>query len=37
MMGMKNYNMEIDLWSYGCVIAELIKGIPLFSGINEID
>lgn len=37
MMGMKNYKNEIDLWSYGCVIGELMKGIPIFSGINEID
>ena len=37
MMGLKNYDFEIDLWSYGCVIGELVRGIPIFSGINEID
>jgi serine/threonine protein kinase len=36
MMGLK-YGQEIDIWSIGCIAAELIIGVPLFSGINEID
>ena len=29
------YNCSIDMWSVGCVIAELFLGIPLFSGTSE--
>ena len=36
-MGLKEYDYQIDLWSYGCLVAEIIKGVPLLSGINEID
>lgn len=31
------YNSMIDLWSFGCVIAELYTGIPLFPGKNELE
>ncbi|SNX87041.1 related to putative dual specificity protein kinase pom1 [Melanopsichium pennsylvanicum] len=30
-----NYNMAIDIWSLGCIIAELYTGYPLFPGENE--
>jgi len=36
-MGSKCYDYQIDLWSLGCVAGELINGVPLFPGINEID
>jgi dual specificity tyrosine-phosphorylation-regulated kinase 2/3/4 len=29
--------MAIDMWSFGCIIAELYTGFPLFPGENEID
>lgn len=29
--------MAIDMWSFGCIIAELFTGYPLFPGENEID
>jgi len=29
------YGPEIDIWSLGCVVCELILGTPLFSGDNE--
>lgn len=29
------YGPEIDIWSLGCVVCELLLGIPLFSGENE--
>lgn len=29
------YNRKIDIWSMGCIIAELITGQPLFMGENE--
>lgn len=37
LMGSKSYDYQIDLWSLGCVAGELINGVPLFPGINEID
>lgn len=37
LMGSKSYDYQVDLWSYGCVMAELVKGVPLMAGINEID
>lgn len=32
-----NYGLEIDIWSFGCILAELYTGIPIFPGENEID
>ncbi|EGV98503.1 Dual specificity tyrosine-phosphorylation-regulated kinase 4, partial [Cricetulus griseus] len=31
------YNMAIDMWSLGCIMAELYTGYPLFPGENEIE
>ncbi|KAI0303440.1 hypothetical protein B0F90DRAFT_1935362 [Multifurca ochricompacta] len=33
-MGM-NYHMAIDMWSLGCILAELKTGFPIFPGENE--
>ncbi|KAJ9474985.1 Dual-specificity kinase, partial [Pseudozyma hubeiensis] len=30
-----NYHTAIDVWSLGCIIAELYTGYPLFPGENE--
>ncbi|KAG0190027.1 hypothetical protein DFQ28_002602 [Apophysomyces sp. BC1034] len=30
-----NYSMAIDMWSVGCILAELDNGYPLFPGENE--
>ncbi|KAH3667204.1 hypothetical protein OGAPHI_002853 [Ogataea philodendri] len=35
--GARNYTTKIDLWSAGCVIAELLLGQPLFPGESGID
>ncbi|ABN65077.2 serine-threonine protein kinase [Scheffersomyces stipitis CBS 6054] len=32
-----NYTEGIDVWSLGCVIAELFTGVPLLPGKNEIE
>lgn len=29
------YTNSIDLWSFGCILAELYTGYPLFPGENE--
>ncbi|WBW71119.1 DYRK family protein kinase Pom2 [Schizosaccharomyces osmophilus] len=31
------YGKEIDIWSFGCILAELYTGIPLFPGANEAE
>mmetsp|Transcript_93590 Transcript_93590/g.166506 ORF Transcript_93590/g.166506 Transcript_93590/m.166506 type:complete len:357 (-) Transcript_93590:97-1167(-) len=36
-LGATNYTTSIDLWSAGCVFAELILGQPLFTGKDGID
>jgi dual specificity tyrosine-phosphorylation-regulated kinase 2/3/4 len=34
MFGMK-YTPAIDMWSFGCIMAEMYRGYPLFPGKNE--
>jgi dual specificity tyrosine-phosphorylation-regulated kinase 2/3/4 len=29
------YGMTIDMWSLGCILAELFTGVPIFPGENE--
>lgn len=35
--GSINYGQEIDLWSLGCIFAELFSLEPLFPGTSDID
>jgi serine/threonine protein kinase len=35
--GATNYTTKIDIWSLGCVFAELLIGQPLFPGESGID
>jgi serine/threonine protein kinase len=35
--GCQDYNCIIDVWSVGCVIAELLLGQPLFPGESGVD
>ena len=30
------YNMAIDMWSFGCILAELFTGCPLYPGQDEV-
>uniref|UniRef100_UPI00398E4123 dual specificity tyrosine-phosphorylation-regulated kinase 4 isoform X1 n=1 Tax=Pristiophorus japonicus TaxID=55135 RepID=UPI00398E4123 len=31
------YGLAIDMWSFGCILAELYTGYPLFPGENEVE
>jgi len=31
------YDVAIDMWSFGCILAELYTGCPLFPGENEVE
>ena len=31
------YNYKIDIWSFGCILAELYMGHPLFPGESEVE
>ncbi|KAL2929094.1 Cyclin-dependent kinase F-1 [Bienertia sinuspersici] len=35
--GSTNYGVEVDLWSLGCIFAELFSLEPLFPGTSDID
>ena len=32
MLNARGYNKSIDLWSVGCILAEMLDGKPLFPG-----
>ena len=31
------YTQAIDMWSFGCIMAELLTGVPLFPGESEAE
>lgn len=37
LVGKCDYTKAIDVWSVGCVMAEMIDGEPLFPGENDLD
>lgn len=37
LLGSRSYNTSIDIWSAGCVIAEMFSGRPLFPGTTNYD
>jgi len=37
LLGSRTYNTSIDVWSCGCIFAEMITGVPLFRGRDNQD
>ncbi|KAI8470130.1 MAG: cyclin dependent kinase, partial [Monoraphidium minutum] len=37
LLGAEHYDPKIDIWSVGCIFAELLSGKPLFPGKDEAD
>ena len=35
LLGSKLYDISVDIWSIGCIFAEMLLGIPMFLGKNE--
>lgn len=37
LLGNKDYMTTIDIWSIGCIFAEMVTGKALFTGLNDND
>jgi len=37
LMGSRKYSTPVDIWSIGCIFAEMANGRPLFAGTSEAD
>ncbi|MCD9559638.1 hypothetical protein HAX54_017769 [Datura stramonium] len=37
LLGAKQYSTAIDMWSLGCIMAEMLSKEPLFNGKTEVD
>ncbi|PAV83700.1 hypothetical protein WR25_26619 [Diploscapter pachys] len=37
MLNWMHYSQTVDIWSVGCILAELVSGRPLFPGDDHID
>lgn len=36
LLGATNYDVAVDLWSAGCILAELLAGKPIMPGRTEV-
>lgn len=36
-LGTEQYGLEVDMWSAGCILAEMLTGKPLFPGKDEVE
>jgi len=37
LMGSRKYSTQVDIWSVGCIFAEMLNGRPLFPGNSDAD
>jgi len=37
LLGSSNYTTKIDVWSAGCILAEMLLGKPIFAGVDSQD
>jgi len=37
LLGSEDYTTAVDVWGAGCVCGELLEGVPLMDGKNELD
>lgn len=37
LLGDRHYTPSLDIWSFGCIAAEMMTGRPLFLGDSEVD
>ncbi len=37
MLFIQEYSTAVDVWSVGCIFAELLQHKPVFTGKSEID
>jgi len=37
LLGSRKYSTPVDIWSVGCIFAEMVNGRPLFPGSSETD
>lgn len=37
LLGSQKYGTAVDIWSVGCIFAEMVNGRPLFTGRAEVD
>jgi cyclin-dependent kinase len=35
LLGSRKYSTPVDIWSVGCIFAEMVNGYPLFTGTSE--
>lgn len=35
LMGSRKYGTQVDIWSIGCIFAEMVNGRPLFAGTSD--
>jgi len=36
LLGLRQYGTSVDIWSVGCIIAEMAVGLPIFQGDSQI-
>jgi len=37
MLTWQKYDVEVDIWSAGCIFAEMLQGKPLFPGKDHVN